>query len=212
MLRVCIFKDRPESALIHVSDGYSGPVPALVAPFCRQSVREACRAAGQDVTVIETVPGRWSAAINAAKSAEAQRASAEAALRTQAMLGSVDPKERDRAKLVARLQAIPAEQREVRSKIREATARAARGGGHMDRTDWGRLQDREAQLREETAAIHAQLSKMKADARAGHDARQRTFAERFVALAKDSLDRETFLDLCDAAQAQVDDAADGEGS
>lgn len=200
-IKFCTFTGRPDALLIHAPAGHDGPLrlPALGVPFTRGAVADACRAAGIDATVIESVPGRWTRALLDARSATGEQKRREQALQTQAMKGAVNPEERDRAKLVERLQAIPTEQRKTKAAIHDASRRVAGGGAYMPRAEWIALLDLEAALKEETIAIQAQLARIKERKKVAARDESSYFERRFFDAAKEFLDEETIDSLTEAA-------------
>jgi hypothetical protein len=206
MLRFCVFSGREDVLLVLAPDGHAGPLPlpAFAAPFTKAGVSAACDAAGIRATGIETFPGRWTRALGDARAAEAgargSQARAQEALHTQIMLGSIDPSERDRAKVVARLQGIQVEHQEVKRRIAAAAAERARTGLSLPQAEIAALREREATLTQEMLGVQAQLTELRKARHAANMEKNESFARRFVRAAKETLDRETFDDLLAAAE------------
>lgn len=215
MLRICVFETHPDTILVQAQDGDPVSLPVLRAPFTKPSVAAALRTAGVKALVVETVAGRWTRAAIDARAAErgasGERATREAALRAQAMRSSVDPGERDRARMSQRIAEIAAEQRVVNAKISEAATHHHRTGLYVDRHAFVALQSRRDRLKEEMTAVQAKMTSLKVAQKAvnvaAHAKEQEVFANRFLAAAKEVLDRETLAALVAMAS---DDGTDGD--
>ena len=93
----------------------------MTAPFTVQGISAALVASRIRATVMEAAPDRWTDAMTRARMAERaarqERERAAQALHSQVMKGAVDPKERDRAKLLGRLAEI---QKEIETELAAA--------------------------------------------------------------------------------------------
>lgn len=209
MFQICTFIGRANSLLVHVPDGHVGHVaiPIVSAPFTRADVAEACRAQGIDAVVIESCVGELGAAMKAARAAANSEQSRRAALQAQVMRGSIDPEERDRAKIIQRRQALSDSIGNAKLNI-SVMETAEKAGKKIDAHDLARLRRRLGALREEMLAIESVLSTMKKARAAQAETRQRELEGRFVVAAKAVLPREAFDSLLAMAREESDEDAD----
>jgi len=217
-LRIFVFPERPDALLIHVSEDHEGPLslPSLPFPFTAQDTAKACGDAGIKATVRESVPGRWTYALEKAKKDDeaerSQKGRLEHALRASIMRGSIDQSERDRAAIMRQKIVVDGEIADLKKKVGAAKASLITKGVYMNPVDFRRLEARLEAAKINSQALQAQLGELKKREKeqnaAEHAEREKAFERRFIALAKESLDAETFADLVDAARADVEDDGD----
>jgi hypothetical protein len=212
MIRIMVFQDRPEALLIVVPDGSPPEVqlPTLRAPFTRAGVAMALGDAGIVARVSESVAGRWSTAIlqakNAAKAERRQRDKLQQASSAAVLRG---PDDIDRSRLIERKLVVDADIPVLKTKIGAAKAAAATRGVFMPPAQFRALESKLSTLQAESLAIQVKLGELK---KAGKEKSRETrkedevrFERRFIRIAKEILDEETFAEIVDEAEGGEDD-------
>jgi hypothetical protein len=218
-IRVFVFRDRPDTLLIHVGQDYRGPfsLPEIQAPFVREDIAFDLGRAGIRAGVFASVPGRWTQVMSKARSDDraARRQQQTQREATQAALfrGASDPEVRERGAAVTRKLAVDEEIRGLKKQIAEAKTAAATRGVYMPPHEFRGLEARLEEAKQESQALQTRLGELKAAEkdrnRAIRDEETRRFERRFYEAAKAILDEDTLADILAEANGEdeVDDVA-----
>lgn len=211
MIRVMVFRDRPDCLLVHVPEGASVAFPSLSPPFTVESVREACRAAGVEVRVTEAIKaGRWTDSINKLRMAErAERASknrlAESVAHAAAASSPDTPLFAHRKHLIEQKTAVDDELRKLRAELGEARSMAHLHGVFMDPAVFRRKNARVTQLSNESLSLQNVLTELKDRIKEQNRQRSQDSRERFIRLAQKRMPQELWDELWEAVR---DEAAE----
>src|SRR5262245_43018899 len=161
-IRARYFPKWPGAVLFFIPEGLRLTVRELEAPCEREQLQRAC----DDLQISEAEPGRWTQSIlmarAAAKAERQQRQNQQEASEAAILRGSVDPKERDRAKLLQEKHRVEGRMREIKATLAEAKSRASTTGCYMPPRQYRGLESELGQTKQQVEAINAQLGQIKA--------------------------------------------------
>jgi len=202
-MRLMLFPDRPDTLLVHSDDG-EVRLPTLTAPFDKVSVTSACKAAGLDVRVIESVPGRWTFSMSQARQAKMselrQRENLRIATLATQLRGSDSPLLQDRSQALLRKADVDTEISETKLKLSAAKDNLRIRGKYMDTNEYRRLEKKFEILKQESQSLQTRLGELRDAQKKINIAATESRDSRFRRLAKEILDPEEYQDLYDAAE------------
>lgn len=203
-IRVMVFPTRPDVILIYVPEGEELWLPRMRSPFARYDVANKLGEVDMPARVSESVPGRFTEAIEKAISAEraerAQRQREEEAVRIAGVIADPDATDfdKERAKLLVEKQEVDEGVRKLKAHISSVKAAAATKGEYLPPAKFRQLNDKLASAQARSIAIQARLSAIRKERHDGNVARQESRDRRFVEHAKQILPKETMRALWDA--------------
>lgn len=220
-IRVYLNPASPEAILLVAPRDAVGELalPPLPYPFVPATVAAALGAAGVEHRLSEQRPaGPWGDAIRRAQREAAceRRQRFDLTLATTIALAknSADDLAAERGELLRQKAELSASIAELKSQIAAAQADAHSHGRYLPRDQFRLLETSLEEARRAFVGVEGALgANREAQRRRSREAHEETatnFAERFVRCAKVALDRETFLSLCDAADAAAPEAEEVE--
>jgi hypothetical protein len=207
-IRVMVFPSRPDVLVIYVPEGEELWLPRMRSPFSRYDVANKLGEVDIPARVSESVPGRFThaveQAINAARAERNQRQREEEAARIAAVITSPEATDLDkeRAKLLVEKQEVDDRIRQLKINIGSAKAAAATKGEYLPPAKFRLLQDRLTTSQTRSLAIQRRLGEIKKERRDGNVAAQPDRDRRFIDLVKQVLPREQLQDLWDQIDAE----------
>jgi hypothetical protein len=207
-IRVMVFPSRPDVLLIYVPEGEELWLPRMRSPFARHDVAMKLGEVDIPARVSESVPGRFThaveQAINAARSERNQRQREEEAARIATVIANPDATDLDkeRAQLLAEKQEVDDRIRKFKADVGSAKAAAVTKGEYLPPAKFRQLNDRLAQDQARSLAIQRRLSEIKKERKAENITQHADRDRRFIELVKQVLPREQLQDLWDQIDAE----------
>lgn len=194
-VRARFFPTLPGAVLFFIPEGLKLDVQGLGGTFDREDLARACG----DVQISEELPGRWTTPIlrarSAAKAERNQRHKEQEATEAAVLRGSVDPNERDRAKLVLQKQEADARCRDLKNQITRAKTEAATRGVYMPPRQFRALELELESAKQRCQAIQAMLGQLREAQKAQNMLNHATFERAFLEAAREILHEEDLEDL-----------------
>lgn len=203
-IRVMVFPTRPDVILIYVPEGEELWLPRMRSPFQRFDVAAKLGAVDIPARVSESVPGRFTTAvekaINDERAERAQRQRENEAVRMAGVIADPQAKdfEKERAKLLIEKQEVDESVRKLKAEIGSVKAAAATRGEYLTPAKFRQLNERLSTAQARSLAIQARLSAIRKERREGNVLRQEGRDRRFIEHAKRRLPTETFQALWNA--------------
>lgn len=200
-IRVMVFPSRPDVLLIYVPEGEEVWLPRMRSPFQRHDVAMKLGSVDIPARVSESVPGRFTHAVEQALKAEraerGQRQREEEAARSSLVLADPDAPSRDkeRARLIDEKCQVDDRIKQLKAEIQKAKANAATRGEYLLPTRFRQLQDRLTTSQARSLAIQRRLGEIKSETREVNVLRSADRNQRFVDLVKKVLPKEKYQEL-----------------
>lgn len=213
LVRVTLFEDRTDALLLVVPELERGDLvlPALRYPFDQAQLAKTLGDAGIKNVVKLERSGRWTQALNRARSdqraARGARENELRAARAADLARSKLPADQERARLMVEKLEVDERVRDLREQLGRARS-GARDGKYMDPKRYRDLEERLDQAKTRSQAIQLRLSELKREAREESTRSQDNLNALFVREAMRVLGEQKFHEIMDAAlEAQEEKAA-----